>query len=77
MANDTDKVYDFWRDSAQRFDYFITGLIGAVVAFIAQAYAPDKIGLNPSTLETLSLVILFASFWFGFKRIESNVEAFR
>ncbi len=61
----------------QRFEYFITGVIGALCAFIAQSFSPHKIGFNPSTLEFLSLVVLLVSFFFCLKRMENITNLFR
>ena len=79
MAEETRSLiaYNYWRESTQRFDYFVTGLIGAGVAYIAQSYVPQKLGLNPSTLELLSLLILLSSFLCAFKRIEAIAESFK
>jgi hypothetical protein len=70
-------AYEYWKDSSQRFDYFVTGVTGALVAFVAQAYHPEKIGLTPNSLELLSIFLLVGSVIAGFKRVEANVEAFR
>jgi hypothetical protein len=68
------KIFENWREASQKFDYFVTGLIGALVAFIGQSFKPVPLGFNPGTLEFLALLILISSFWVAFKRIESNTE---
>jgi hypothetical protein len=70
-------AYKYWAESSHRFDYFIAGLIGAVIAYIAQSYAPQKLGFNPSTLELVALLVLLSAFICAFKRIEVSTEAFR
>jgi hypothetical protein len=77
MPDNNTKVFDSWREAAQKFDYFVTGLIGALVAFIGQSFNPVPVGFNAGTLELASLLILVASFWAGFRRIESNTENLR
>lgn len=68
----SDRVFEAAREARQKFDYFILGLIGAVCAFIAQSFRPEKLGFNPSTVELVSLVLLVASAIYGFKRIDSS-----
>jgi hypothetical protein len=78
MATDrSDKVYDYWREAAQHFDYFITGVTGALTAYVGQTIKPHRIGLNPDSLELLVLIMLVGSVIAGFKRIETNVTVFR
>lgn len=78
MATDrSDKAYDYWRDASLRFDYFVTGLTGALTAYVGQTIKPHRIGLNPESLELLALLLLVGSVVAGLKHIESGVEAFR
>jgi len=77
MKEDDLKIFESWREASQKFDYFVAGLIGALVAFIGQSFKPVPIGLNPGTLELIALLILILSFWAAFKRIESNTENLR
>ena len=79
-------VYRQLHEAEQKFDYFITGLTGAICAYIGEGYTPSKIGFNASTVELLSVVLLLISFGLGFKRIRwvitgkrlnaSNLDAF-
>jgi hypothetical protein len=50
------KIFDSWREASQKFDYFVAGLIGALVAFIGQSFKAVQLGLNAGTLELASLV---------------------
>jgi hypothetical protein len=77
MTDNHLKIFDSWREASQKFDYFVTGLIGALVAFIGQSFKPVPVGVNPGTLELASLLLLVISFWAGFKRIERNTENLR
>lgn len=69
----SDKIYDGWRQAADKFDYFVLGVTGALCAYISQQYKPTKIGLNPGTLELAALIILVAAAVAGFKRIEKTM----
>lgn len=77
MSERSLKAYDAWRDEAQRFDYFILGLIGALAAYVAQNLKPQRLGWSPFTLELVGLFLLVAAAFFGFRRIEHNVALLR
>ena len=68
----SDSVYEKWRESTEKFDYFVLGVLGALCAFISQTYKPDRIGINPGTLELLALLVLVLGAVFGFRRIEAT-----
>ncbi len=71
----SDKVHDTWRQASEKLDYFITGLTGALCAYISQTFQPEKISLSPGTLELISLLILVFSVFSGFKRIEKIIQS--
>lgn len=73
----SDKAYDAWREASEKFDYFITGVTGALVAFIAENLEPARLGLNEVTIEIASVLLLLGSVVIGFKRIETNVTIYR
>jgi hypothetical protein len=73
----SDAAYEYWRESSEKFDYFVTGLTGALAAYIGQTLLPVRLGINPQTLELISLGCLVASVLFGFIRIEKNVTILR
>ena len=62
------------RDGQQKFDYFVTGLTGALFAYVAQTYVPKRIGFDAATLEPLALTFLAASFFLGLRRIETTIR---
>lgn len=70
-------VFRAGQEAAQKFDYFMAGLTGAIIAYIAQAYTPKKLAFDHHSLEPLGLVLLALSFYFGLKRIESTITATR
>jgi hypothetical protein len=69
----SDKLYTTWRDSTEKFDYFILGVTGALCAFISQTYKPVKIGVNAGTLEVIALLILVFAVIAGFRRLEKTL----
>mgnify|MGYP001470161497 CR=1 FL=1 len=66
-------AYDTWRAAADKFDYFVLGLTGAVCAYISQHISPKPIGFTPNTLEMLALILLLTSMVAGFRRIEKSI----
>ena len=66
----SDGVYEKLRESTEKFDYFILGVVGALCAYISQTFKPERIGLNPGTLELLALLVLVLGAIFGFRRVE-------
>lgn len=73
----SDGLYESWRLSTEKFDYFILAVLGALCAYISQNYSPEKIGVNPGTIEFLSLLILVLSVILGFRRIEQTNQSLR
>ena len=69
----SDHLYDSWRTSAEKFDYFVLGILGALCAYIANNFEPTVIGFNPKTVELIALVAFLTSAILGFRRIEASV----
>jgi len=67
--------YENWRASAEKFDYFVVGVLGALCAYISQTYHPVKVGLNSGTGVLLALILLSLGAVFGFLRIEAANQA--
>ena len=66
----SDNLYASWRESTEKFDYFILGVICAMCAFISQTYKPAQVGMNAGTLELIALLVLVLASVVGFRRIE-------
>lgn len=73
----SDKVHEGWRQASEKFDYFITGVTGALCAYITQTFKVQPLSVSPNTAELGALLLLVASVYAGFKRIESIVEVQR
>lgn len=71
----SDKLYASWRESTEKFDYFILGIICAMCAFISQTYKPAMLGVNAGTLELIALLVLVLAAVAGFRRIEQTLLA--
>lgn len=71
----SDKLHADLRSSAEKFDYFILGVICALCAFIGQGYRPARIGVNPAALELIALLIFVLAVVAGFRRVEQTLMA--
>jgi len=67
----SDALYHAWREAAQKFDYFVLAVTGAICAYIAQSFEAERLGMNPGTLTILALFALVCAAITGFRRIES------
>ena len=52
-------------------------MIAALCAYIGQTIHPGKIGITPSTLEIVTLLIFVLAFLFCFKRLENGILVFQ
>ena len=73
----SDKLYEASMGAQQKFDYFVLGIVGALCAFVGESFKPTPLGLNPSTLEFLSLLMLVSSAVAGFLRIQGTNQLMR
>lgn len=63
-------LYQATQAAEQKFEYFLTGAIGAMFAYTVQNYTPQRLHLTPSTLEPIAIICLAGAFFFGLKRLE-------
>jgi len=73
-TNRSDDLIVRANEASQKFDYFITGMTGALCAYISQTFKPSILSYTPETLELISLVVLIMSLAFGFLRIHKTVD---
>jgi len=73
----SDSVFAYYRSASEKFDYFVTGLTGALCAYISQTFTPERISVSPASLELAALLTLVASVIAGFKRIEASLVTTR
>jgi hypothetical protein len=69
--SDSIEVYRRSHEAAEKLDYFICGVGGALFAYIGQNYIPHKLEFGISLLEPLALIFLAGAFFAGLKRIET------
>jgi hypothetical protein len=64
------KMFEAWQKTVEKFDYFVVGGAGALCAFVANKWTPERLAFSPNTLELIALLLLIASVIAGFKRLE-------
>ena len=70
--------FGYYRESLQRFEYFIVGVSLALCAYVGHTLHPEKLRfLSAYTIEVVSLALLILSAGVGLKRIESLVQISR
>lgn len=65
------------RQAAQKFDYFLAGLVGALLAYLVQSYKINTEIIFCSACDVVAMVLLIFAFVVALKRIESTVECSR
>jgi hypothetical protein len=63
-------IFQSSQEAQRKFDYFVTGLTGAVLSYLSQSYQPHRVGWNTESLTPIALIFLVGSFVLGFRRIE-------
>jgi hypothetical protein len=61
-------------EGGRRFDYFVLSVVIALCAYLGQTIKPEKLGSSPYTIEALSVVILVASAFCGFRRLQKKIR---
>ena len=61
-------------EGARRFDYFVLSVVIALCAYVGQTIKPEKLGWSPYTIEALSVVLLVASAFCGFRRVQKKIR---
>lgn len=69
----SDQAYFAAQQSAERFDYFITGVAAALTAYLGQSVQVAAFGFNSATFEIAAVILFLASTILGLKRIEAGV----
>ena len=78
MSDDRSKMlYQAWQQASEKFDYFVVGAAGALVAYVGQHVQPTRLALNAGTLELAALALLLGAVVAGLKRIETSVTLLR
>ena len=72
----SDSAWRAWKESSEKFDYFMAGLCSALTAYLGQGFKAVALGANPGTVELAAIVALCASVVAAFKRIEWTVTLF-
>jgi hypothetical protein len=70
MAKPSEELFFSHREAADKYDYFVCGAIGAVIAYVSQTGLNRDHGLLATGIEFVGVCLLGAAFHFGVKRIE-------
>ena len=67
--------FGYYRESLQRFEFFLVGVSMALSAYVGLTLHPEKLTfLSAYTIEVVSLVLLIISAGVGLKRVEAMAE---
>lgn len=71
MSHENAKIlYQAAQEAQQKFEYFLTGAIGAMFAYTAQNYKPRTLDWSPSVLELASIGCFAVAFFLGLRRLD-------
>lgn len=67
------KMWELWRESAEKLDYFVLGTAAALTAYLGQRLGTAPMGANPPTLELASLLLFSGAVVLGLERLRAGV----
>lgn len=70
-----DYVHQLWHDSARKFDYYLTGLSVALIAYWGKGLNPPATVFSRESLLAAALSLLLLSVILGLLRMEKDVQA--
>ena len=73
MSTRSTELFYRLHESAEKFDYFVCGVSGALFAYIGQNYHPQKLEIGISLYEPISLLFLAGAFFVGLMHVERVV----
>jgi hypothetical protein len=69
----SDKLLVEWKQSIEKFDYYVLGIAVALFAYSAKDFAAQPLGLNATTVEAAALSLLLGAIIVGFLRIQATI----
>ena len=70
MTDNASELHKMANEGSQKFDYFLCSVTAALVAYLTQTTAPQKMDTFFSVLQFVALIFLCASFFCGIRRIK-------
>ena len=70
----SDKLLLEWKQSIEKFDYYILGVAVALFSYSATHFVPQPLGFNATTVEAVSLALLLVAVIAGFLRIQAVIQ---
>jgi len=68
------ELYKKAHAAADKFDYFVCAVTGAIFGYEAERFSPNRMALDFHLLELISILLLAASFWFGLEKLRYSVR---
>ena len=69
----SDKLLIEWKQSIEKFDYYVLGIAVALFAYSAKDFVAQPLGLNAATVEAASLAVLLGAIIVGFLSIQATI----
>jgi hypothetical protein len=70
----SDKLLLEWKQSIEKFDYYILGVAVALFSYSATNFVPQPLGFNATTVEAVSLGLLLVAVIAGFLRLQAVIQ---
>ena len=71
----SDRVHALWFESSARFDYYLTGLSVALIAYWGKNLSPPTAAISRDSLLAVALLVLLVSVLLGLLRMEKDIRA--
>lgn len=73
MSDRQDIAFATWKESSRKLDYFMSGLLAALVAYVAKDFEAQRFTAQFSAyyIEVLAIIILLAALGVALKRLEN------
>ena len=68
----SDNTFEMWRSATERFDYYVTGIAGALTAYLGQKLGPVTFSWTPAGAELCAVVSFLLAFLTGLLRIRAT-----
>ena len=67
------EIYKKAHDAADKFDYFVCTVTGAIFGYEAERFSPNRLDLDFHLLELVSILLLAAAFWCGLQKLRYSI----
>lgn len=74
MSNISLEAWKNFKQTQQKYDYFILSLSSALFAYLGSKFEPEKLSFSQNSIELLALTSFSVSILFGVLRLESEIS---